>query len=195
MSGPISEKRPATFADIDALPEGISGELIGGTLYTSPRPAGPHALATNTLHLILGNVFQRGAASPKGWWILQEPQLYLEADSLIPDIAGWRREKMPRVPQDHRFDIVPDWVCEALSHDPKSRKKDRRLKPPIYHREGVGHLWLLDPSLRSLEIFRREEAGWLLLGEFGEDDLVRAESFQEVEIDLLELWGESRPAP
>jgi Uma2 family endonuclease len=196
MTGPITPpRRPATFADIDALPEGISGELIDGVLYTNPRPTGPALLAATMLYGELHNTFVRGQGGAGGWWILQEPQLYLGSGSVIPDVAGWLRERMPRVPQDHRFELAPDWACEVLSPDRKNRRVERQQKPPLYHRAKVKHLWMLDPKERELEVFRWEEAGWLLLGTFGEDDKVRAEPFEQVELDMLLLWGETREAP
>jgi Uma2 family endonuclease len=189
MSGTTTPHAKITFAALDQLPEGVSGEILNGGLYTSPRPTGPALLAQHRLTYLLTGPFDVGQGGPGGWWILQEPQLYLEADSLIPDLAGWRREKMPQLPQDHRFELAPDWVCEVLSPDRKGRRTDTQLKPPIYHREKVGHLWILDPRDRALEVFRREEAGWLLLGKFGEEDKVRVAPFEETELDLLALWG------
>jgi Uma2 family endonuclease len=185
-------RRPASYADIEALPEHLLGEIIGGELLVSPKPAGPHVLAASTLAGILLNTHQRAQGGPGGWWILSEPELHLGRNVLVPDIAGWRREKMPRVPQTHAFEIAPDWVCEVIS--PATRKIDRRKKPPVYHRAKAGHLWLLEPLNRTLEIFRWSEAGWVLAESFSDDDKVKAEPFEAAEIDLLELWGEERPA-
>src|SRR5687768_13842347 len=126
--------RPATYADLEALPDDVTGELIDGVLYVSPKPAGPHILAASTLGAILLNAFQLGARGPGGWWILQEPECHFplykkEPNVLQPDIAAWRKERLPRVPRNHIFDVPPDWVCEVLSPDKKSRKKDLQVKP------------------------------------------------------------------
>jgi Uma2 family endonuclease len=189
----VTTQEPATYADLEALPDHLTGELFEGTLYVSPKPAGPHILAVSTLAAILSNYFQRAKdGGPGGWWILQDLELHLWRSVLAPDIAGWRKTKMPKVPQDHRFDIAPDWVCEGIS--PSSRRVDRKIKPPIYHRAQVGHLWLLDAAARTLEVWRYGQEGWIVVSEYGDNDLVRAEPFEAVEIDLLELWGEERPS-
>lgn len=187
----LPPRRPATYADIEALPEHLTGELLEGELYVSPKPPGPHILAASTLGALLLGPFQLGQGGPGGWWILHEPELHLGRNVLVPDRAGWRKERLPRVPQNHAFDLAPDWVCEVLS--PSTRRVDQKLKPPLYLKEKVRHLWLLDPLARSLEVFCWGERGWVLLGFFGEEDKVRAEPFEDLEVDLLFLWGETRP--
>ena len=131
-----------------------------------------------------------GLNGPGGWWILDEPELHLGEDILVPDLAGWRRERLPTIPDQAAFTLAPDWVCEVLS--PSTGMRDRAYKMPIYAREGVEHVWLVDPHLRTLEVFRRQELGWLLLAVYAEDAVVRAEPFEAVDLDLLTLWGEER---
>lgn len=179
----------ATYADIEALPPGVVGEIIDGVLYTQPRPAGPHSAAASDLGAELKVRFGRrtsGPSTPGGWIILDEPELHLADQVLVPDIAGWRRSTMADVPQSHRFTTPPDWVCEVLS--PSTAGKDRIRKLPLYARHKVGHAWLVDPLQHSLEVFRRHELGWLLVGTYEDEAAVSAEPFEDVEIELRHLW-------
>ena len=186
MSEPARKK--ATYEDLCGLPENMVGEIINGELLARPRPSGRHIQASSVLAMELGPPFQFGrGGGPGGWWILDEPELHLGAEVLVPDLAGWRRERMPAVPEDHKFLIPPDWVCEVLS--PGTVRVDRTKKTWIYARAGVPHLWLIDPANKTLEVFRLQSGGWLLLGSFAEDDKVRAEPFQEVEVELKHLWA------
>lgn len=188
MASPV--KRAATYADILASPDNVVAEIIDGDLYTSPRPASRHALATSVLGSELGTPFQQGRGGPGGWWIVFEPELHFGQDVLVPDIAGWRRERMPEFPDAAFFTLSPDWICEILS--PSTERIDRLRKLAVYAREAVRHAWLVNPTLRSLEVYRLEAGKWVLLQTHGGDDVVRAEPFEAIEIDLLRLWGESR---
>lgn len=188
----LPARKLATYEDLFDLPDNVVGEVLAGELYTSPRPAGPHAVAASTLTMDLGNPFHRGRGGPGGWWILIEPEIHFESgDILVPDLAGWRKERMPERPSEPFFTLVPDWVCEVIS--PSSLRQDRIRKLPIYAREGVGHAWLVDPLARTLEIYRHQEGRWLLVGSHGGDEWVRGEPFEAVALDLLGLWGEDRP--
>jgi Uma2 family endonuclease len=132
--------------------------------------------------------FDRGRGGPGGWWIIIEPELHFVRDTqvLVPDIAGWQRERMPRMPGDHRFEVVPDWVCEVLS--PSTARKDRVIKMPVYARFGVTHLWLLDPIARTLETFALEAGRWVVTGQFKDDELVSIAPFEAVNLELANLW-------
>lgn len=176
------------YAAIEALPEYQVGEIIGGQLYVQPRPAAPHAVASSGLGADLHGAFQRGRGGPGGWWILFEPELHFLRDTevLVPDIAGWRRERMPRVPRDQRFEVVPDWVCEVLS--PSTAKLDRVIKMPVYARFGVAYLWLLDPLARTLETFMLDGGRWLVTGQFKDDEVVRIAPFDALDLELGALW-------
>ncbi len=134
-----SVKRVATYADLLAAPENVVAEIIDGDLYTSPRPASRHALALSALGAELLTPFQHGRGGPGGRWIVDEPELHLRDDVLIPDIAGWRRSRMPEFPDAAYFTLVPDWVCEILS--PSTERMDRLRKLAVYARERVGHAW------------------------------------------------------
>lgn len=170
------------------MPSELVAELIGGQLYTSPRPASAHAFATSTLHSDLGPAFQRGRGGPGGWWILFEPELHLGPDVLVPDMAGWRQDRMPTVPKVAHFDLRPDWVCETLS--PSTAGRDRVVKLEVYRREGVPHLWFVDPRPRTLEVFRLDGESYRLAGSFIGNAVVRAEPFEAIELDLSALWLE-----
>ena len=185
--------KPATYTDLFDLPEHMVGEIIAGEIYATPRPTGPHIGAASILGMDLGTPFQRGRGGPGGWWILDEQELHMGGDILVPDLAGWRREKMPRIPEAAYIELAPDWVCEILS--PATYLLDRVRKLPIYAREGVKHVWLIEPIARTLEVFRLEQRRWVVVGAHETDELVRAEPFDAVELDLLALWGEERETP
>ncbi len=181
-----SRTQPATYADLEALPENVVGELIAGVLHASPRPGTPHAKATSEAFLDLGNPFQRGRGGPGGWWLLIEPELHLGADVVVPDIAGWRRERMPHLPNSPAIELPPDWICEAMS--PSTARLDRREKMPLYARAGVRYLWLLDATIRTLEAYRLQEGRWLQLAIHAEKERARIEPFADVELDLAQWW-------
>jgi Uma2 family endonuclease len=180
-------QRRATYEDLLALPDTRLGEIIDGQLYSQPRPASLHALATSGLVAELRGPFQRGKGGPGGWVILFEPELHLHADVVVPDVAGWRRERMPELPDTAAFDLAPDWVCETLS--PSDPAHDRVKKMPVYAREKVGHLWLLDPRPTTLEAFRLEAGRWAVVGTWEGDARVRVEPFEAVELELGALWA------
>lgn len=180
-------RRPATYEDILALPEHLVGEIVDGELSVSPRPAVPHAIGTSALGATLVTRMQFGDGGPGGWWILHEPELHLAEHVLVPDIAGWRRDRMPELPRDAFITTTPDWVCEALS--PGTARFDRTRKLPLYARLGVPHLWLLDPSIETLETYRLESGHWVLLATHAGDEVVRAEPFEAIEVDLKRVWG------
>ncbi|NOK23466.1 Uma2 family endonuclease [Corallococcus carmarthensis] len=181
-------KKPATYADLEALPEHVVGEIVAGELYASPRPAFPHLTAASFLMALLGNPFVFGLGGPGGWYIVLEPRLNLGDDVLIPDLAGWRRERLPRAPKVVALALSPDWVCEVLS--PSTRSLDLKVKLPVYAREGVRHVWFIDPVLRTLEVFRLESGQYVQLATHSGTDPVHAEPFEAVALTLSVLWDE-----
>ena len=183
----MSERRRATYADVLAAPEHLVAELVDGELVLSPRPAGPHALATVRLASLLDAAFGRGQGGPGGWLILFEPELHLGDQVLVPDLAGWRRERAPAIAQ-AAFSVAPDWICEVLS--PSTTRLDRTRKLPAYARHGVEHVWLVDPLARTLEVLRRQDRHWLVVLTAADDERVRAEPFDAVELELGLLWPE-----
>ncbi|MDI7268438.1 MAG: Uma2 family endonuclease [Myxococcota bacterium] len=178
--------RRATYDDILGAPEHMVAEIVDGEMVTSPQPAFRHVRASSVLGVTIGGPFDLGANGPGGWWILVEPELHLGRDVLVPDLAGWRRERMPVFPDVPFSDLAPDWVCEVLS--PATEQLDRVRKMPIYAREQVGHAWLINPVHRTLEVFRREGERWVPAAAHGGDEKVRAEPFEAVELALSVLW-------
>ncbi|WNG20068.1 Uma2 family endonuclease [Cystobacter fuscus] len=191
MSPPstVPLRKPATYQDLVALPEHLVGELIDGDLYASPRPASRHAKVSSVLGMDLGGAFQRGRGGPGGWWIVDEPELHFGKDVLVPDLAGWRRERMPTIPDVAFFELAPDWICEVLS--PSTAKLDLVRKLPRYAREGVEHAWVVDPIHQTLEVFHQEKGRWVLMDAFAGDDRVRAPPFDAIELELGSLWLEA----
>lgn len=180
-------RRRATYDDLLAVPENQIAELIHGTLVTQPRPASPHALVSSALGIDVGAPFHFGRGGPGGWVILDEPELHLGADVLVPDLAGWRRDRMPEVPRTAAFTLAPDWICEVLS--PATAARDRGEKLAIYARERVRFAWLVDPDPKTLEVFRLVEGKWLLEAVYSGDAVVRAIPFDAVEIALAGWWA------
>ena len=176
----------ATYQDVLDAPEHLVAELIGGTLHTHPRPAPRHATAGAGLVGRLGPAFGRGDNGPGGWRILYEPELHLGGEVLVPDLAGWRRARMPELPDTAYFTLGPDWVCEVLS--PSTRKLDLVHKRPLYASAGIGHLWLVDPEERILEAFGHHDGKWQLIATVEDDDPVRIPPFEAVTFSLAELW-------
>jgi len=191
MSLPAHARRPATYDDLLAVPDHLVAEILDGELHTSPRPAPRHARATTGLIGDLFGPFDHGRGGPGGWWIFVEPELHLRGDVLVPDLAGWRRTRLPAMPGEAFFTLAPDWVCETLS--PSTERIDRGKKLAIYAREGVGHLWLVNPIAETLEAYRLEQGRWLLLVTHAGDVAARVEPFDAVELELWRLWGRSEP--
>jgi len=182
-------RRRATYEDVLDAPPNMIAEVIDGELRLQPRPAKPHAAASSALGEELGAPFKRGRGGPGGWIILDEPELHLGLDILVPDMAGWRRTRMPRLVADEPFfTLAPDWVAEVLS--PSTSKYDRTDKLQIYQREAVAWVWLIDPLLHTLEVLRREDEGWTLRGTWSDDQRVRAEPFDAIELELGVLWAD-----
>jgi Uma2 family endonuclease len=182
-------RRRATYEDVLRAPRHQVAEVIDGILYTHSRPAKPHAAAATALGEELGPPFKRGRGGPGGWIILDEPELHLGADIVSPDLAGWRRSRMPALTNDEPyFTLAPDWVCEVLS--PSTQKMDRAEKLPVYAREGVPHVWLVDPLLHTLEVLRLQAGKWLIVETSKDDAKVGAEPFDAIELDLAILWAD-----
>ncbi len=179
-------QRNATYEDLLEVPDHLVAEIIGSRLITHPRPAPRHAQASSSLGDELVSPFGKGRGGPGGWWILDEPELHLAADVLVPDLAGWRRERLPSLPETAWFELAPDWICEVLS--PSTARIDRVEKLPLYANAGVGHIWLIDPNIRTLEVYENQNGKWLLLNAFENGEHVRAVPFDAIEIELSVLW-------
>lgn len=181
-------ERRATYEDVLAAPSHVVAEVIAGRLYTHARPRIRHARSSSRLGVHLGGPFDVGIGGPGGWVLLDEPELHLgpQPDILAPDLAGWRRQRLPELPDTPFLTIAPDWVCEVLS--PSTEDVDRVEKMPAYARERVSHLWFLDPSLRTLEVFRLDAETYRVVATWRGDAIVRAEPFDAIELPLASLW-------
>lgn len=180
-------KKRATYADVLAAPPNQIAQVIDGVLEVQPRPAAAHALAASALGEELGPPFKRGRGGPGGWMILYEPELHLGQDILVPDLAGWRRERMPETPLDPYFTLAPDWICEVLS--PSTYAMDRGRKLRTYAREGVLHAWLVEPSAKVLEVLRLDSGAYRIVATYEGQAKVHAEPFDAIQLDLGVLWA------
>ena len=179
--------RRASYQDVLDAPEHMVAEVVDGVLYTHPRPAPLHTFAHSKLAARLENLVGRGGnGGAGGWLILYEPELHLGEDILVPDVAGWRRERMPAPPQTAFFTLAPDWACEVLS--PSTRRLDQSEKRDIYAREGIAHLWFVDPEARTLEVFELREGHWTLLQTASGETEVAPPPFTAEPFNLGDLW-------
>jgi len=185
-----ARRKPARYDELLNVPDYLVAEIVGGELVTNPRPASPHAFAAvgivralDDFHAPPGDPTRRG-----GWWILMEPELHLDDDVLVPDLAGWRHERMPSVPNVAAFDLAPDWACEVVS--PSTARLDRARKMQIYARAHVARLWLVEPLARTIEVYRLEADRWIVASTHGGSEPFRAEPFEQSELDPGRWWLE-----
>lgn len=187
-------KKHATYEDLYNIPENMTGEIIDGELIATPRPARRHVHAASALGIEVVPSYQFGRGGPGGWVIYDEPEIHFDAkNTIVPDLAGWRKERLTTLPEEHRFTVPPDWICEVLS--PNTASNDRIKKMRTFARHGVPYAWLIDPFLKTLEVFKLESGRWFLSDAFEGNEKVRAEPFQEIEIDLGILWLEEPAGP
>ena len=184
-------KRRATYADLEAVPEHLVAEIIDGELVTHPRPSPRHGATASALGARLSQAFQFGENGPGGWILIDEPELHLGSHVVVPDIAGWRLERLSAYPDTNYFTIVPDWVCEVLSASTEVR--DRTVKKRIYAEAGVAYHWIVDPRQQRLEAFALTEGRWLAIGAWRSDDIVTAPPFDAISFSLADLWPLDRP--
>ena len=154
----------ATYQDVLDAPAHQVAEVVDGTLHTHPRPAVPHTRASSVLGRKIGAPYDDEVGGPGGWWILDEPEL--------PDAAY--------------FTLAPDGVCEVLSAS--TRRLDLHAKRPVYAREGVGHLWLIEPTDRTLEAFELRDGEWALIACAKDDEAVSVRPFDAITFSLGDLW-------
>ncbi len=188
MSNPAT-KKPSLYEQLMCLPEGLTGEIINGQLRTQPRPAWPHSLAGSRLGADIEGPYGRGRGGPGGWWIIDESEVHfmLDKEVIVPDIAGWRKERMPSPPEGHKIQVLPDWVCEIFS--PSTKSADREEKMPLYAHYGVSYAWLVDPKTHTLEAYELVDAKWKPSGMFRDDDTISVAPFDAILIHLADLWG------
>lgn len=181
-------KRLATFDDLLGLPEDARAEVIAGVVVTAPAPLPRHSRAQGALRRFVGGPFDDddGRGGPGGWWILLEVDVRLTPHDIVrPDLAGWRRDRLPQ-PWDIRpIDTRPDWVCEIVS--PSNAALDRVTKRKLYA-AGIPHYWIVDPDARTLEAFRLSGERWLDAGSYDERATARIEPFDAVELEVGRLF-------
>lgn len=183
---PDASHSHTAYEDLIALPPHLVGEILNGVLQTQPRPLPRHGIAANLVSFALTGPFQKGIGGPGGWVFVPEAELHLGSDILVPDLAGWRRDRLPRIPASSGIDIAPDWVCEVLS--PSTARRDRTVKRDIYHNSGVKNLWYIDPEAKTLEVFEHVSRGWTLLQTCTGKDVVSAAPFEATSFSVADLW-------
>ncbi|HPH29547.1 MAG TPA: Uma2 family endonuclease [Pseudomonadota bacterium] len=193
MSTATARKLPPHHPGMEA--ERWNREVIRGVEMMSPRPAPRHVAIASQLGAKLGRHFNglKGEDGEPGGWVLRdEPEIHLEGkDPVIPDIAGWRIERAPdEEPPNTAYYTAPDWVCEVLS--PSTAKWDRFTKMPLYSFHRVGHMWLVDPAERQIEVYAHGRRGWELVVTVNGEDSVRLEPFEEIELPLSRIWPRAR---
>ena len=176
------------YKELCNLPENVVGEILNGELIVSPRPAPKHSRASSILGGVIGGPYDRGQGGPGGWWILDEPEVHLIEQVIVPDIAGWKKERMPKLPEAAYFDLRPDWVCEVVS--PSSARHDRVTKMSLYAEMEVPYYWLVDPNQRVLEVYELQNSNWMRKASFADDSKVSAPPFEAIEFDLGDLWAD-----
>jgi Uma2 family endonuclease len=184
--------KPATYADLEAVPDHLVAEIIFGSLVTHPRPMSGHIRASSRLGMVLGGPFDLGQGGPGGWVFLDDPQLHLGDHVVVPDLAGWRQERFPNVPEIVGIEVSPDWICEVLSES--TERYDRSEKRLIYAKAGVRYLWLVDPRVRVLEAFVLVKDRWQLVAVVTGRELVAVPPFESHQFSLSALWPFDPPA-
>jgi Uma2 family endonuclease len=180
-------KKVATYEDLYSIPENMTGEIIDGELIVTPRPSRRHTFAGSALDKSIGPIYQFGrGGGPGGWIIIVEPEVGFAEHIFVPDLAGWKKERFPYTEETNWISVSPDWVCEVLS--PGTFRVDRTKKLTIYAQHGVSHIWLVDPVAESVEVFKLESGRWFLFAVFSENEKMRTEPFDEIEIELADLW-------
>lgn len=183
-------KQP-TYADLEKVPPHRVAELIEGALVTQPRPRPRHAIASSRLGVALGGSFDFDSGGPGGWVFMTEPELHFGANVVVPDIAGWRRERLLQLPDTAYLEVAPDWVCEVLS--PSTAMYDKGPKRRIYAEAGISYLWLLEPEEQVLEAFQIVSGQWLLAGTAAGNEDVRLAPFDAISFPLANLFPFDTP--
>jgi Uma2 family endonuclease len=184
-------ERSATYADLAALPEGVRGEIFDGAVETQPAPLPRHSNAQRVLGARIGGPFQDddGRGGPGGWWIFPDVDVQLPSGDVVrPDLAGWRRERLPDPGDIQPIAVVPDWVCEIVSPTPASRRRDRVKKRHLYAQAGVAFYWLVDPDDRTLEGLALRDGGWFEVGVYDDTAIVRIAPFEAIELEVGRLF-------
>ena len=183
------QRKPATYADLLALPEDARGEVLGGEIVASPAPLPRHSKVQRAVGRFLGGPFDDddGHGGPGGWWIFAEVDVALGPHDIVrPDLSGWRRERLPRPGNARPIDVVPDWVCEVVS--PSTAARDRVTKRNLYPQRGIPFYWLIDPEARVLEALSLRDGVWVEVGVFDDTANARIAPFDAVELAVGRLF-------
>lgn len=182
-------RKLATYADLLALPEDVKAEVIAGEVVTSPAALPRHSKVQGAIRGFVGRAFDDddGRGGPGGWWIFVEVDVALGEHEIVrPDLAGWRRERLPRPGTTRPIEVVPDWVCEVLS--PSTSARDRVTKRALYARTGIPHYWLIDPEARVLEALALRDGVWVEVGVYDDSAMARIAPFEAIELELGRLF-------
>jgi Uma2 family endonuclease len=193
MAARVTPPAPATYADIERLPPHVTGQLVDGVLYTQARPATPHAHAASVLGMDVGGPFQRGRGGPGGWLVIDEPELHFGHDVVVPDLAGYRRERLPALPHAPYLTLAPDWVCEVLS--PSTSALDRGPKRKVYAREGVRWLWFVDPAAKTIESLSLDGESYRIVDVFSGEEPAAIPPFDAITLDLTAVFPDPPAEP
>lgn len=192
MSDPA--RKVATYDDLLAAPDGFTAEILMGELHLTPRPAALHqAVNTAMSWTLFGRFGRQGGAGPGGWLILAEVELHLgdpepTSTVVVPDLSGWRRERLPGVPDTPAIAVRPDWVCEILSPGAANTRRDRVLKQATYHRVGVPWVWIVDPIAQTVEVLTHRDEGYLIAAVHTGAVEVVVPPFEAEPVDLGAWW-------
>ena len=189
--------RPASYEDLTALGEDVKAEIIDAHIVVSPSPLPEHSLGQGAIIRYIGGPFHpaddEDDGGPGGWWIFSEVDVRLDRHQVVrPDVAGWRRERMPEPWGVRPIEVAPDWICEIIS--PSNERHDHVVKRRLYARYGVKHYWLLDPAKRILEALRLDGKHWVEVGVYSDDDRVRIEPFDAIELRVSRLFPPRPPS-
>jgi Uma2 family endonuclease len=179
----------ATYADLLALPDEVRAEVLAGEVVASPSPSPRHSTVQRTISRFVGGPFHDddGRGGPGGWWILVEVDVALDRHDVVrPDLAGWRRHRLPRPGATRPIEVVPDWVCEVLS--PSTVARDRVTKRALYARVGVPYYWLIDPEARVLEALALRDGSWVEIGVYDDTATERITPFEAIELEVGRLF-------
>ena len=150
-------RRPATYEDLEALPPSLVGEILDGELILEPRPSPRRGFMLSALADERVRLFQKDRGGPEGCIFIVEPELHLGSNVVVPDVAAWRRDRLPEIPSKVGIEAPPDRLCDVQS--PSTAIDDRTIKREIYHAFGVEHLRCVDPAPKTFEVYERADKG------------------------------------
>jgi len=183
------EAKLATYRDLLALPPDVHAEVLSGEIVTAPAPLPRHSKVQGAARRFVGGPFDDddGRGGPGGWWIFVEVDVALGPHDIVgPDLAGWRRPRLPRSGAVRPIEVVPDWVAEILS--PATAARDRVQKRKLYARAGIANYWLIDPETRALEALVLRDGVWLEAGVYDDSSTARIPPFEAIEIEVGRLF-------